>query len=264
MENRRSPAKWDGAGSGVGGFRSGDPEGVACVIGRTLARRFSGRLVWKDGQLIALFHQKRPPKWEYERERAAVLAPLVKGPPTEEAIAAWGRFEAKYGESKSAAIGYAAREWGFSYATLHRLAHGKAEWISWQTVRRLRARLRPHELRALEQVLYPEPMRTFLAELRGEVRRLEHGRSRHDEYRLTQEIREEVSKFERLCRKLGMPPLRLRLAMLRVFDPLVAAPSVRRRRPAGRALSHQQTVQLIKLGFRRERVLLQAERSLLR
>ncbi len=216
MENRRSPAKWDGAGSGVGGFRSGDPEGVACVIGRTLARRFSGRLVWKDGQLIALFHQKRPPKWEYERERAAVLAPLVKGPPTEEAIAAWGRFEAKYGESKSAAIGYAAREWGFSYATLHRLAHGKAEWISWQTVRRLRARLRL------------------------------------------------LSKFERLCRKLGMPPLRLRLAMLRVFDPLVAAPSVRRRRPAGRALSHQQTVQLIKLGFRRERVLLQAERSLLR
>jgi hypothetical protein len=107
-------------------------------------------------------------------------------------------------------------------------------------------------------------MRTLLDEMRSEVRRLEHGRSRHNDYRFTRKVGKEVAEFERLRRKFGMPSLRLRLAMLRVFGPLVAAPSVRGRRPAGRALSHQQTVQLIKLGFRRERILLQAERSLLR
>jgi hypothetical protein len=213
--------------------------------------------------VIARFHRKRPPKREYERERAEAIAALAKGAPSEEASAAWEWFKAKYGESKSDALGYAARQWGFSYSTLHRLVHGKAEWISWQTVRRLRTRLRPHELRALEQVMYPEPMRAFLAELRDEVRRLEHGRSRHAGYRFTRDIRDEVSAFERRCRKLGMPSLRGQLAKLRVFGPLLASPSARRRRPAGRALSHQQTVQLIKLGFRRERILLQAERRLL-
>jgi hypothetical protein len=56
-----------------------------------------------------------------------------------------------------------------------------------------------------------------------------------------------------------MPPGREELARLRVFGPLVAHRALRR----ARLLGHAELLRIVRLGYRREKYLLTAERKLL-
>lgn len=56
-------------------------------------------------------------------------------------------------------------------------------------------------------------------------------------------------------RKMGCPPLRIRVADLRVLDPIIGNPKLRRAIEADEDLY----VALVKLGYKRERLLIEKE-----
>lgn len=256
--NRESPAIWEPSDSAVGAFDVADPSGLAEFVGRAVARRAPG-LEWQGGRLVAPSWRRRPSPQVVERERREAQLAAMHTPGSATSLSPWELFLSRYEKSKSELLAEVAKRWGLSYATLHRVVHGKSPSISWRTVRQIRTNLGDSERRKLYQYLFTPGMRAFLEYLKREVARYRSGRTRANDYRYMRSVRREVEAFQGRCQRWGMPPWREELARLRVFDPLVAH-TFRR----GKFLSQEDTLLLVKRGYRREQLLLTAERRALR
>lgn len=254
QQHRRRPGPHAEAGGGAGGTPVADPAGFAKVIGRALAKRLP-ELAWRKGKLTAPYSHRRPRKATYEQLRKVAVLASVSDPGRE----AWWFFQEDYPPSKSEVLQKAAEDWGTSYSTLHRVVHGTCRSLSWRTIRCLRSHLSPTEQSQFDRALYSPAVREFFDHIEQEVARHRKGRTSRQDYRFTRAVREEVEAFKKLCDDQGMPPAREELARLRVFDPLVAHSTIRRRH----RFPHNETLELVRLGYRRERLLLRAEKRLL-
>src|SRR5215216_5767032 len=119
QRNRTGSETWHLIEGGAGGVVVANPDQLGSCIARALVRRFL-ELQWKEGRLTAPFWQKRPRRAEYERLRNEALTASAKEPHSD----SWMLFQAAYPASKSDILRVAAKEWGISYSTLHRLVHG--------------------------------------------------------------------------------------------------------------------------------------------
>jgi hypothetical protein len=254
--NRASPRNWSPRGVGEGGFAVFKPIVFGELIGREVAKAGTPDLEWREGQLTAPFWVRKPSAKRLNDERSKALKKEREGD-----IFAWLRFKEQHSNlSKSEAFAKVARKWNLSSATLHRIVYGKAATITWRTHRELRRVLEPKGLwRKVERVLFSPQQLDFFHYLEGERSRYRTGRTRQNDYRPTQAIQREMKRFERLSVRLGMPAWRVDLANLRVFDPLIAHFALRKKR----LLDHQETLKLVRLGYRRETMLVRAEVSLL-
>lgn len=254
QKNRAGPQSWQPRESGAGGVPVADPAQVAAKVAQALARRFPG-LQWKRGRLTAPLWRKRPPRAAYERMSREAMKAHAQDPRG----GVWDDFQAAYPPSKSEILQLVGKAWGLSYATVHRLTHGTSQSLSWRTIRCVHSHLTEPEWEELKPAIFGRPAREFFAYIESECDHLRQGRTSVHDYRFTRPVRAEVESFGRLCRDSGMPPGREELARLRVFGPLVAHRALRR----ARWLTHPELLQIVRLGYRREKHLLTAERELL-
>lgn len=154
----------------------------------------------------------------------------------------------------------AAEEIGVSYTTLHRLVHGSTSVVSWRTVRRLERWLQPQEWQRVERYIFDDRTRrtrkAYVSFLSRELSRFRWRRRTKHEFLFSEQIKKEVDRFRKRASDLGCPAWREQLATLRVFDPIVAWPKLRQK------LSDEQILRLVKAGYRREKLLLSVERTI--
>ena len=165
--------------------------------------------------------------------------------------------------AKTSTLQAAAGEVGVSRITLHRLVHGKTSSCSWRTLTRL-LRWVGEEL---EEHLYVCAVGADAAAARAsytdflarERRRMDEGRTEEDSYPLVQgsDVANTVADFRKYVKDLGLPAPREHLALLRVFDAIIAW------RPLRDCLSEKEVAKLVQQGLRRERTLMREEARVL-
>lgn len=215
-----------------------DPQRAARVLCKAVSRT-DARLEWDkaSGALKSGFWLKRTKK--------RVRRCLKYG---------WS-ISVELGVSTSVLLAGVAEEWGMSYSTLHRLTHGTVERVSWRTVLALQRRMDPAEYEQLERALVtPEShrlVRWYAAYIKRENKRLSARRRGKHNILATKWEAAEWKRFRLRAQNLGLPAPRCRLAMLRVYDPIIGWSRLRLR-----ARSRER---IFRLGFRRELELMKEE-----
>ena len=95
--------------------------------------------------------------------------------------------------------------------------------------------------------------------LARERQRMDEDRTEEDSYPLVQgsEVAKTVAEFRKYVKDLGLPAPREELALLRVFDAIVAW------RPLRDRLSEKEVAKLVRQGLRREKTLVREEARIL-
>ncbi len=207
-------------------------------------RSDSGRLRLEDPAGVATVIRQR-------MEEKHLLDPLDDDRP-------WG--------AKTWILRATAEETGISRITLHRLVHwrpGKTSACSWRTLTRLLRWIG----KELEEQLCVCAVGSDMTDARAgytdflarELRRMKEGRTEEDDYLLPPgtEVTQAVADFRKYVKDLGLPAPREELALLRVFDAVIAW------RPLRDRLREEEVGKLVRQGLRRETTLVREEARIL-
>ena len=212
-------------------------------------RSDSGRLRLEDPAGVAMIIRQRIK----ERHLLDPLDPLLTSK----------KFRRDFWGAKTSILRATAEETGISRITLHRLVHGKTSACSWRTLTRLLRWIGEEFEEQLSVCAVgadtAEARASYTDFLARERQRMDEDRTEEDSYPLVQgsEVAKTVAEFRKYVKDLGLPAPREELALLRVFDAIVAW------RPLRDRLSEKEVAKLVRQGLRREKTLVREEARIL-
>jgi len=215
-----------------------NPEEAQRLLCQAVARRYA-LLEWDGQRLRSAFWLKRTS----ERRRAGVDC----------------------GQPFTELLGEVASDWDLSFTILYRLVSRRGQTVSWRTLLTIKRHITPQEWKDYQSATVgPRVLRrwkVYEGRLEREIKRHSAKRGRLSGVYpgiAGEAEREAWEHFRRETHRLGIPAPRWQLAVIRVYGPLIAW------RPLRRAIGVRTWLKLVRLGWRRERLLLPLEVALLR